>query len=108
MLRSARVWGLWCRHKTRHPGMGVRLPRPRVRSMHRMCRSVAAGPGLVTLPRSGVAPLASPSGLQLLALDGAVTRRQLLLACQARDSLSGPAHSFVQMLVQRHRNAGPG
>lgn len=82
--------------------------RAQVRSMDVMCRMVAAGLGLAILPRSGVAPLASTFGLQVLALDGAVARRQLLLACQARDSLSGPAHSFVQMLVQRHRNAGPG
>lgn len=78
--------------------------RMQARSFDAMCRMVGAGLGIAVMPRAGAGPHAAPFGLRLLRLSGMWTQRRLLLAMRDRESLSGPARAFVE-IVEQHAAA---
>jgi DNA-binding transcriptional LysR family regulator len=75
--------------------------RVQVRGFDAMCRMIAAGLGIGILPRAGAAPHVAGMGLKLVRLTGLWTQRRLLLAMRDRESLSGPARAFVEMVEKR-------
>lgn len=92
-------------HAAAEAGGGSLRVRVLVRSFDAMARMVAAGLGVAVLPSTAAAPHAQALGLTLLPLEGAWTRRRLLLAMRHRDTLSAPARAFVDLVEARAASA---
>jgi DNA-binding transcriptional LysR family regulator len=83
-------------------GRSLRI-RVQVRGFDAMCRMVSAGLGVAIMPRAGASPHAKALGLKLLKLTDSWSQRRLLLAMRDRESLSGPARGFAEMVERRMR-----
>lgn len=79
-------------------GKSMRI-RIHVRSFDAMCQMVAAGLGIAVLPEAAVRPHLRSMGLKRIDLTDAWRRRQLLLCAKDFSTLTRPARTLIEHLV---------